>query len=29
VRTVLDRLEERGDLFRPVLQHDQRLPQLD
>ena len=28
IRTVLDRLAERGDLFRPVLQSGQVLPQL-
>jgi bifunctional non-homologous end joining protein LigD len=29
VRSVMERLEQRGDLFRTVLQHDQRLPRLD
>jgi bifunctional non-homologous end joining protein LigD len=28
IRTVLDRLEERGDLFRGVLDQDQALPRL-
>ncbi|WP_309135231.1 DNA polymerase ligase N-terminal domain-containing protein [Cellulomonas sp.] len=28
VRTVLDRIAERGDPFRAVLAHDQRLPTL-
>ena len=28
VRTILDRLAERGDLFRGVLQADQRLPRV-
>ncbi|MFS0704153.1 DNA polymerase ligase N-terminal domain-containing protein [Cellulomonas sp. 179-A 9B4 NHS] len=28
VRTVLDRIAERGDPFRTVLAHDQRLPRL-
>jgi bifunctional non-homologous end joining protein LigD len=28
IRTVLDRLEERGDLFRGVLARDQHLPTL-
>jgi bifunctional non-homologous end joining protein LigD len=28
IRTVLDRIAERGDLFREVLRHDQRLPRL-
>ena len=28
VRTVLDRLDERGDLFRGVLDHGQVLPKL-
>ena len=28
VRTILDRLTERGDLFRGVLQADQRLPRV-
>jgi bifunctional non-homologous end joining protein LigD len=27
--TVLDRIAEKGDLFRPVLTHEQRLPRLD
>jgi bifunctional non-homologous end joining protein LigD len=29
IRTVLDRVSERGDLFRPVLDGDQQLPPLD
>jgi bifunctional non-homologous end joining protein LigD len=29
IRTVLDRVSERGDLFRPVLNDDQRLPPLE
>jgi bifunctional non-homologous end joining protein LigD len=28
IRTVLDRVAARGDLFRPVLDHPQRLPRL-
>jgi bifunctional non-homologous end joining protein LigD len=28
VRTVLDRLAEKGDLFQPVLHLDQRLPRI-
>ncbi len=28
IRTVLDRVAERGDLFRTVLDHSQRLPPL-
>jgi bifunctional non-homologous end joining protein LigD len=28
MRTVLDRIRERGDLFRDVLDHSQRLPEL-
>jgi bifunctional non-homologous end joining protein LigD len=28
IRTILDRLADRGDLFRPVLQSGQVLPQL-
>jgi bifunctional non-homologous end joining protein LigD len=28
IRTVLDRLEQRGDLFRGVLDHGQALPRL-
>jgi bifunctional non-homologous end joining protein LigD len=28
VRTMPDRLAERGDLFAPVIDHPQRLPQL-
>jgi bifunctional non-homologous end joining protein LigD len=28
VRTVLDRIRERGDLFQDVLDHHQRLPEL-
>ncbi|EWT06241.1 ATP-dependent DNA ligase [Intrasporangium chromatireducens Q5-1] len=28
IRTILDRLEERGDLFRGVLARDQQLPML-
>lgn len=28
IRTVLDRVAERGDPFRPVLAHDQVLPRL-
>ncbi len=28
IRTVLHRIEDRGDLFRPVLDHPQRLPRL-
>jgi bifunctional non-homologous end joining protein LigD len=28
VRTVIDRLRERGDLFSDVLRRDQRLPRL-
>ncbi|MDP8905753.1 MAG: DNA ligase D [Chloroflexota bacterium] len=29
IRTILDRLVERGDLFRPVLEIEQELPTLD
>jgi bifunctional non-homologous end joining protein LigD len=29
IRTVLDRVAERGDEFRPVLGEGQRLPPLD
>jgi bifunctional non-homologous end joining protein LigD len=29
VRTILDRLEAKGDLFGPVLRHEQVLPSLD
>jgi bifunctional non-homologous end joining protein LigD len=29
IRTVGERLAERGDLFEGVLEHEQRLPQLD
>jgi len=29
IRTVLDRVSERGDLFRPVLNDDQQLPPLE
>jgi bifunctional non-homologous end joining protein LigD len=29
IRTVLDRVADRGDLFRPVLAADQQLPALD
>ena len=29
IRTVLDRVSERGDLFRPVLSDDQQLPPLE
>jgi len=28
IRTILDRLRERGDLFRDVLDDGQRLPPL-
>ena len=28
IRTILDRIEERGDLFRGVLAQDQPLPVL-
>lgn len=28
IRSLPDRLEEVGDLFRPVLHHDQRLPKV-
>jgi bifunctional non-homologous end joining protein LigD len=28
IRTILDRLDERGDLFRPVLDDRQQLPKL-
>jgi bifunctional non-homologous end joining protein LigD len=28
IRTALDRVSERGDLFRPVLESDQQLPSL-
>jgi bifunctional non-homologous end joining protein LigD len=28
VRSVMDRLVEKGDLFRPVLEQDQRLPEI-
>jgi len=28
IRTLPDRLAERGDLFAPVLDHPQRLPEL-
>jgi bifunctional non-homologous end joining protein LigD len=29
IRTIIDRLAERGDLFRDVLDHPQRLPRLE
>jgi bifunctional non-homologous end joining protein LigD len=28
IRTILPRLEEKGDLFSDVLDHSQRLPPL-
>jgi bifunctional non-homologous end joining protein LigD len=29
IRSIVDRVAERGDLFRDLLDHPQKLPRLD